>query len=105
MRSSVARRSGARRRSSQRVGRAHAAQIVHQREGERIAHRDAIDVGDRQRKAGALQQRAEIAQIGERRDPRRDAAFDFGFGRGERLRAVRSACRRRAARRETGRPA
>ena len=32
------------------------------------------------RKSGALQQRAEFAQIGERRDARRDAAFDLAFG-------------------------
>ena len=69
----------------QRIGRAHAAQIVHQRERRGVAHGDAVDVGDRQREARALQQRAEIAQIGERRDARRDAALDLGLGRGERL--------------------
>ena len=44
-----------------------------------------VHVGDRQRKARALQQRAEIAQVGERRDARRHAAFDFGLGLRERL--------------------
>ena len=52
-----------------------------------VAHGHAIDVGDRQRKAGALQQRAEVAQIGERRDARRDAAFDLAFGRGKACRS------------------
>src|SRR5258708_30670522 len=46
--------------------RAHAAQVVHQAEHGIVAHGDAVDVGDRQRKAGALQQGTEIAQIGER---------------------------------------
>ena len=69
----------------QDIGRAHAPQIVHQRERVVVAHHDAIDVGDRQREAGALQQRADVAQIGERRDARRHPAFAFGFGRGERL--------------------
>ena len=73
--------------------------------GDGIAHRDAVDVGDRQREARALQQRAEIAQVGERRDARRDAAFDFALGLREGLRAARSGCRRRSAPRETGRPA
>ena len=46
-----------------------------------IAHHDAVDVGDRQGKPDALQQRADIAQIGKRRHPRRHAAFAFGFRR------------------------
>jgi len=61
------------------VGRAHAAQIVHQREDGAIAHRDPIHIGDRQRKARALQQRADIAQIGKRRDTRRHTTLQFGF--------------------------
>ena len=69
----------------QDIGRAHAPQIVHQRERIVVTHHDAIDIGDRQRKAGALQQRADIAQIGERRDARRHPAFAFGFGRGKGL--------------------
>ena len=69
----------------QNVGRAHAAQIVHQRERAVVAHHDAVDVGDRQRKARALQQRADVAQIGKRRHARRHPAFAFGFGRGKGL--------------------
>ena len=65
----------------QDVGRAHPPQILHQRKRAVVAHHDAIDVGDRQRKARALQQRADIAQIGKRRDPRRHSAFAFGFRR------------------------
>ena len=61
------------------------AEIGHQRERAVIAHHDAIDVGDRQRKARALQQAADIAQIGKRRDARRHPAFEFGFGGGEGL--------------------
>ncbi len=69
----------------QHIGRAHAPQILHQREGIVVAHHDAIDIRHRQRKAGALQQRADVAQVGERRDARRDAAFNLGLGGGERL--------------------
>ena len=36
-------------------------------------------------KSRALQQGAEIAQIGKRRDARRDAAFDLAFGGGKGL--------------------
>ena len=89
----------------QRVGGAHAAQVVHQRERRCIAHGDAVDVGDRQREARALQQRAEIAQIGERRDARRDAAFDFGSRPARMPRAIRRGCRRRSSPRGTGRRA
>ena len=81
----MARRVGVRRRSTQNIGRAHAPQILHQRERAVVAHHDAIDVGDRQRKARALQQRADVAQIGERRDAGRHAAFAFGFRRGKGL--------------------
>ena len=42
-------------------------------------------VGDRQREARALQQRADVAQIGERRHARRHPAFAFGFRRREGL--------------------
>ena len=56
---------------------------MHQRERRGVAHRDPVDVGDRQREARALQQRAEIAQIGKRRDARRHAALDLGLGFGE----------------------
>ena len=69
----------------QDVGRAHAPQILHQRERVVIAHHDAVDIGDRQREAGALQQRADVAQIGKRRDAGRNPAFAFGFRRGKGL--------------------
>ena len=69
----------------QDIGRAHPPEILHQRKRAVVAHHDAIDVGDRQREAGALQQRADIAQIGERRDARRHAALAFGFGGGKGL--------------------
>ena len=72
--------SGRRRRSISAIGRAHAAQVVHQRERRVVAHGQPVDIGDRQRKARALQQRAQLAQIGERRNPRRDAALDLGLG-------------------------
>ncbi len=89
MRSMVVRRVGARRRSTQDVGRAHAPQIGHQREGVVVAHHERIDIGDRQRKTRALQQAADIAEIGERRDARRDPAFAFGLRRGEGLTQLR----------------
>ena len=58
---------------------------MHQRERRGIAHGEPVDVGDRQREARALQQGAGVAQIGERRDARRDAVLDLGLGRGEGL--------------------
>ena len=80
MRCKVARLSGVRRRSLQHIGRAHAAQIAHQRKNRLVAHGQPVGIDHRQSEAGALQQRAQLAQIGERRDPRRDAAFDLAFG-------------------------
>ena len=64
----------------QHIGRAHAAQVAHQVERRRVAHGEPVDVDHRQRKAGALQQRAEFAHIGKRRNARRDAAFDLALG-------------------------
>ena len=64
----------------ERIGGAHAAKFRHQREGRGVAHGQAIDVGHRQREAGALKQRAQFAHVGERRDMRRDAALDLGLG-------------------------
>ena len=64
----------------QDIGRAHAPQILHQRKRAVVAHHRAIDIGDRQGKTCALQQRADIAQIGKWRDPGRHAALAFGFG-------------------------
>ena len=58
---------------------------MHQRERRRVTHADAVDVGDRQRKAGPLQQSAELAQVGERRHPRRDAVLHLRLGLRERL--------------------
>ena len=50
-----------------------------------VAHRDALDVRHRQGETRPLQQRAEIAHIGEGRDARADAAFDLRLGGGEGL--------------------
>ena len=69
----------------QHIGRAHPPQILHQRERVVVAHHDAVDVGDRQRKTCALQQRADIAQVGERRHARRHSALKLGFRRRKRL--------------------
>ena len=51
----------------------------------RIAHRQPLNIGDRQREARALQQRAHLAHVGKRRDAWRDAALDLGFRRGKGL--------------------
>ena len=48
-----------------------------------VAHRHPVAVDHRQRKSGALQQRAKVANIGEGRNPRRDSAFDLAFRFGE----------------------
>jgi hypothetical protein len=64
---------------------AHAPQVVHQREGGIVTNDEPVGVGDGKRQTRALQQCAEIAQIGKRRHARRDAAFDFAFRRGEGL--------------------
>ena len=76
-----------------------------ERERRRVAHRDAVDIGDRQRKARALQQRAEIAQIGKRRDPRRNPALDLRLGRRKRLAQLGERLAAEQRRRATGRPA
>ena len=52
------------------IGRAHPPEIGHQRKRAVVAHHDAIDVGDRQREARALEQRTEVTEVGEGRDPR-----------------------------------
>ena len=78
MRSSVARRSGVRRRSVSTLVAPMRRRSCIRCERRGVAHGHAVDIGHRQREAGALQQRAEIAQIGERRDARRDAAVDLG---------------------------
>ena len=46
---------------------------------------DRLAVGHRQGKARALQQARGVAQIGERRDARAEAALDLAFRRGQRL--------------------
>ena len=56
---------GRRERAESGVGRAHGAQIRHQVEQRRVADRHRLDIGDRQRKAGALEQRAGVAHVGE----------------------------------------
>ena len=53
-----------------------AAQIAHQREHIGVAHDEAVAVDHRQREAGALQQAAERARVGERDDARARAAAD-----------------------------
>ena len=45
-----------------------------------VAHGQPVAIDHRQRKSGALQQRAELAHIGERRHAWRDAAFDLALG-------------------------
>ena len=67
----------------ERIGRAHAPQVMHQIERRSVPHHDAIDIGDRQGEAGTLQQRTKLAHIDERRHPRRYAAFDLRFRRCE----------------------
>ena len=74
------REAGRLRAIDQRVGRAHGAQIPDQPEHRVVAHRQRLDIGDRQRKAGALQQGAGVADIGERRDARAGAAIELGLG-------------------------
>ena len=69
----------------QRIGRAHAAQVVQQRDRRRVPRGDAVDVGHRQREARALQQRAHVAHVGEGNDARRDPALDLGLGGGKGL--------------------
>jgi len=61
----VARRSGLRRRSTSAFVAPIFPEILHERERRRIAHDNPVDVGHRQRKSRALQQRAEFAHIGE----------------------------------------
>ncbi len=67
------------------IGGTHPPQILHQRERVVVPHHDAIDIGDRQREPRALQQPADVAQIGKRRDARRHPAFAFGLGGRKRL--------------------
>ena len=50
------------------------AQVAHQSEEVGVTRDEGIDIDDRQREAGALHQSADARALGERRDPRRDAA-------------------------------
>ena len=69
----------------QRIGRAHPAQLRQQDEWRGIAHGEPLDVRHRQREARALQQRAHLAHVRERRHARRNAALDLALGGRERL--------------------
>ena len=46
----------------------------------RVCHRDSFGIGHRQGELGPLQQGAEVAHVGERRDARAGAAFDLFLG-------------------------
>jgi ComF family protein len=69
----------------ERVRGSEGAQIAHQRENVRIAHDCPVGVHDRQGEAGALQQAADRAHVGEWRHPRRGAARDFALRDRQRL--------------------
>ncbi len=53
---------------------------MHQRDHRLIPRGELVGIDHRQRKARALQQRAQLAQIGKGRDTGRDTAFDLAFG-------------------------
>ena len=69
----------------ERVGRPKGAKIANEREHVGVARDDAVAVDDRQRQAGALQERSQRANVGERRYARRCAAENFAFGDGQRV--------------------
>ncbi len=69
----------------QRVAFAHLAQIAHQGMQVGIRHLDAVAVHHRLLETRALEQAPQIAQIGEGRDARARAAFDFELGLHQRL--------------------
>ena len=77
---SVARLSGRRRRSISALVAPMRRRSCISASRRGIAHRQPVDIGHRQREARALQQRAHVAQVGERRNARRDAVLDLGFG-------------------------
>ena len=64
---------------------AHCAELAHQRQRVVVLDVDGLAVRHRQGKARALQQAGRVAQIGERRDTRAEAAFDLALGRAQRL--------------------
>ena len=61
------------------VGLAHAADLPHQTDGVRIGGGDGVGVDHRQGEAGALQQPAEAADIGEGGNAGADAAMNLEF--------------------------
>lgn len=65
------------------VAFSHGAQVREQPQGIAIAHRDHITVGDWQGETGPLQQAAQVAQIGHRRDAGAEAAGCLDFGGGQ----------------------
>ena len=67
------------------VALAHGAEVAHQGERIVVLDLDGLAVGHRQGEARALQQARRVAQIGERRDARAQAALDLAFGRGQGL--------------------
>jgi hypothetical protein len=50
-----------------------------------VSDRDGLDVDERHRQPGALQQRPGIAQVDERRDPKSGTALELEFGAHQRL--------------------
>ena len=89
----------------QRIGRAHPAQIAHQRDRQIIAHGHPVKVRDRQCKARALKQRACEPHVNERDNSRRDAVLDLGLGGCKRLPQPRKRVAPRHAPPAGGRPA
>ena len=59
----------------QHVAATHGAKLAHQIEQARVGHGDDLGIGDGKGKAGALQQRAILPDIGEGSDMRAGAAF------------------------------
>ena len=95
MRCKVARLSGMRRRSlSTLVAPMRRRSCISAKRGI-VAHGQPVAVDDRQGEAGTLQQRTQIAHIGEGRNARRNAAFDLAFGGGEGLAQFAQTSRRR----------
>ena len=85
---------------AQRVRLPRRAQIAQQRERIGVEQPQFLHVRDRQREPGALQQRGAVAQIGERRHPRRGAAGQCRLGLGQRLAQFRQRAERRQARQQ-----
>jgi hypothetical protein len=62
---------------------AHAFQVCEQTQRDRRSDGDGVAVGDRQGEACALHQARHVAQARQRREARRKAAREFGFGIGQ----------------------